>query len=306
MEYVIDYLLHFDQHLTELAALYGGWLYGLLFLIVFAETGLIVTPFLPGDSLLFAAGALAGGGALDLGTLVLLLSAAAIIGDGVNYSIGRAVGPRVFRVPVAPGLLGRLLNRDHLQQAHTFFDRHGGKAIVLARFAPIARTFVPFVAGAASMGYGSFLFYNVLGGVLWVLACAGAGYAFGHVPLVKEHFPAVALGIVGLSFLPVALELARRSRPLQRRHLAGSEARSQDPGGVRRDRRSDGHLRIRRRRGAVPPRDQDGAAYSIAPRRISCRGATHKAPARSGRARPSCSRRRGYACRSRSEEPPQL
>jgi membrane-associated protein len=221
MEYLIDYLLHFDRHLTELAALHGGWLYTLLFLIVFAETGLIVTPFLPGDSLLFAAGALAEGGALDFTTLVLLLSAAAILGDAVNYSIGRAVGPRVFRATAAPGLRGRLLNREHLQRAHEFFERHGGKAIVLARFAPIVRTFVPFVAGAGSMAYGSFLFYNVLGGVLWVLVCAGAGYAFGHVPVAKEHFSVVALSIIGLSLVPMALELFRRSRPLPRGDLAG-------------------------------------------------------------------------------------
>ena len=137
----------------------------------------------------------------------------------MNYSIGRAVGPRVFRAAAAPGIRGRLLNPEHLQRAHEFFERHGGKALVLARFAPIVRTFVPFVAGAGAMAYGSF-FYNVLGGVLWVLVCAGAGDAFGHVPPVKEHFSIVALSIIALSVVPMALELFRRSRPLPHGPLA--------------------------------------------------------------------------------------
>ena len=209
MDVLADYFLHLDQHLAQFVALYGLWIYALLFLIIFAETGLIVTPFLPGDSLLFAAGALAAGGALDIVTLFVLLSIAAIIGDAVNYSAGRYVGPRVFRDVPREGLLGKALNPEHLKRAHEFFERYGGKAIVLARFAPIIRTFVPFVAGAAAMTYAKFAFYNVTGALLWVGICAGAGYAFGNVPIVKDNFTLVALGIIAVSLIPMVLELTR-------------------------------------------------------------------------------------------------
>lgn len=212
METLVDYFLHLDRHLAEFVALYGPWIYALLFVIVFAETGLIVTPFLPGDSLLFAAGALAAAGALDLMFLLVLLSLAAILGDAVNYSTGRFVGPRVFRVDVAQGFWGKALNRQHLHRAHVFFERYGGKAIVLGRFAPIIRTFVPFVAGAVSMTYSKFAFYNVMGGILWVLICAGGGYAFGNVPVVKENFSLVALAIVAISLVPMAVEVIRHRR----------------------------------------------------------------------------------------------
>jgi membrane-associated protein len=212
VEVLVDYFLHLDQHLADFVALYGLWIYLLLFLIVFAETGLVVTPFLPGDSLLFAAGALAAGGALDLVTLLVLLSAAAIIGDAVNYSAGRYIGPRVFRGIPRQGLLGKALNRAHLARAHAFFERHGGKAIVLARFAPIVRTFVPFVAGAAAMTYSTFAFYNVTGALLWVGICTGAGFAFGNVPIVKENFSLVAIGIVAVSLIPMLLEVVRSWR----------------------------------------------------------------------------------------------
>ena len=211
MEMLFDYLLHVDRHLAGFVTAFGPWIYALLFLIVFAETGLIVTPFLPGDSLLFAGGALAAAGLLDLPLLVLLLTAAAILGDAVNYAIGRAVGPRVCGTGGAGGP-SPMLNRAHLERAHLFFERYGGKAIVLGRFVPIVRTFVPFVAGAVSMTYSRFCAYNVAGGIIWVTTCAGAGYAFGHMPLVKDSFSLVAIGIVVVSLLPIVLELVRSGR----------------------------------------------------------------------------------------------
>lgn len=213
MQGLIDLFLHFDVHLAEFVAQYGTLVYGLLFAIVFAETGLVVTPFLPGDSLLFAAGALAATGALDIRLVVLLLAAAAILGNTVNYSVGRIIGPRVFRADPSAGGINRLLNREYLERAHAFFERHGGKAIVLTRFVPIIRTFVPFVAGAGAMRYSTFAIYNVAGGLLWVGACVGAGYAFGHVPVIKNNFTIVALGIVAVSLLPVFVEwLAHRKK----------------------------------------------------------------------------------------------
>jgi membrane-associated protein len=205
----IDFILHLDKHLFSLTATYGGWVYGLLFLIVFAETGLVVTPFLPGDSLLFAAGALCGAGLLDPVIMGTLLIVAAIIGDAVNYSIGRCIGPRVFIATDDSTWIQRALKREHLDRAHAFFERHGGKAIVLARFVPIVRTFVPFVAGAAAMSYPAFAFYNVTGAILWVVSCFGLGYAFGNVPVIKENFWAVALVIIFVSIIPIILELVR-------------------------------------------------------------------------------------------------
>ena len=212
MDILVDYALHLDQHLAALAVQYGVWIYALLFAIVFAETGLVVTPFLPGDSLLFAAGTLAAVGALDLAALLLLLSVAAILGDAVNYAIGRYAGPRVFRAEASPGFWSRALNKEHLARAHEFFEKYGGKAIVLARFAPIVRTFVPFVAGAGAMTYSKFAFYNITGGLLWVGVCTIAGYAFGNVPIVKANFSLVVLAIVVLSLIPMALEIVRHQR----------------------------------------------------------------------------------------------
>jgi membrane-associated protein len=212
LDTLFDLFLHLDRHLAEIVAAYGPWIYALLFLIVFAETGLVVTPFLPGDSLLFATGALAATGTLNIGLIVGLLVTAAILGDAVNYSIGRYVGPRVFHAEDRQSAWHRLLNREHLDRAHMFFERHGGKAIVLARFVPIVRTFVPFVAGAGAMRYTSFAVYNIVGGVLWVVLCVGAGYAFGNVPIVKDNFSLVALGIVAVSLLPVAAEFVRNRR----------------------------------------------------------------------------------------------
>jgi membrane-associated protein len=216
MRELIDLFLHSDVHLKEFVAQYGTLVYALLFAIVFAETGLVVTPFLPGDSLLFAAGALAATGALDVRLVLLLLAAAAILGNTVNYSVGRIIGPRVFRAEDTSGLMHRLLNREYLDRAHAFFDRHGGKAIVLTRFVPIIRTFVPFVAGAGAMRYPTFALYNVLGGVLWVGCCVGAGYAFGNVPIIKDNFSLVALGIVGVSLLPVVVEWLKHKKNGQR------------------------------------------------------------------------------------------
>jgi membrane-associated protein len=216
LQKLIDFFLHVDDHLTELVAEYGAWVYGMLFAIVFAETGLVVTPFLPGDSLLFAAGGLAATGALDIRLVVVLIIVAAIVGDAVNYSVGRYVGPRMFRAEDSSGMLHRLLNRHHLERAHEFFERHGGKAVVLARFVPIVRTFVPFVAGAGAMRYSSFVFYNVSGAILWVAVCVGAGYAFGNVPIIKENFTVVALGIVAVSLIPVVLEYLKYRKKGQR------------------------------------------------------------------------------------------
>jgi len=212
MQQLIDIFLHLDVHLAEFVGRYGVWVYGLLFAIIFAETGLVVTPFLPGDSLLFAAGALAATGALDVRLLFLLLAGAAILGNTVNYSIGRFVGPRVFCGETSH----RLLNRQHLDRAHAFFERYGGMAVVLTRFVPIIRTFVPFVAGAGAMRYATFALYNVAGGVLWVGICLGAGYLFGNVPVVKNNFSLVALGIVAVSMIPMLVEWMKHKRKGQR------------------------------------------------------------------------------------------
>jgi membrane-associated protein len=214
MEALIDFFLHFDRHLKEFVDLYGVWVYAFLFLIIFAETGLVVTPFLPGDSLLFAAGALAANGAFNIWILVPLLIVAAVLGDAVNYAVGNAVGPRVFTSVDRTSFLHRALNRDHLAKAHAFFEKYGGKAIILGRFVPIVRTFVPFVAGAGTMTYSTFGLYNITGGIIWVGICTLAGYAFGNVPVVQENFTLVALGIVFVSLLPILVEYLRhRGQP---------------------------------------------------------------------------------------------
>lgn len=212
MQALVDLFLHLDVHLAEFVARYGVWVYGLLFAIIFAETGLVVTPFLPGDSLLFAAGALAATGAFDVRLLFLLLAFAAVLGNTVNYAIGRFVGPRIFRAEDTTGTWHQLLNRQHLDRAHAFFEKYGGMAVVLTRFVPIIRTFVPFVAGAGAMRYGTFALYNLLGGVLWVGVCIGAGYLFGNIPAVKNNFSLVALGIVAVSLLPMLVEWLKHRR----------------------------------------------------------------------------------------------
>jgi membrane-associated protein len=206
---VIDFLLHFDRHLLELVGAYGAWVYALLFAIVFAETGFVVTPFLPGDSLLFAAGALAATGTLNPWLLAGLLIVAAFAGNAVNYTIGRFVGPRVFSASDSVGISHRLLNRQHLQRAHQFFEQYGGKAVVLSRFVPIVRTFLPFVAGAAQMSAATFGAYNLAGAVGWVVLCVGAGVLFGNVPVVKQNFSLVTIGIVAVSVLPMVVEVVR-------------------------------------------------------------------------------------------------
>ena len=212
MDAFIDLFLHFDRHLAEFVRDYGVWVYGLLFAIIFAETGLVVTPFLPGDSLLFAAGALAAQGAFNIWLLVPLLIVAAVVGDAVNYAVGKAAGPRIFTSTDRTSFLHRALNRDHLAQAHAFFEKYGGKAIILGRFVPIVRTFVPFVAGAGTMTYPTFALYNVVGGIIWVGICTLAGYAFGNVPVIRDNFTFVALGIVAVSLLPIAIEFVRHKR----------------------------------------------------------------------------------------------
>ncbi|RPJ45295.1 MAG: DedA family protein [Betaproteobacteria bacterium] len=204
---LIDIALHLDQHLQALVAAYGAWVYLILFLIVFCETGLVVTPFLPGDSLLFVAGAVAAAGGMNIHLLVLLLIIAAVLGDGVNYSIGHYLGPRVFNSRES-----RWLNPRHLERAHAFYERHGGKTIIIARFVPIIRTYAPFVAGAASMSYRQFALYNVCGAVLWVVSLGYAGYFFGNLPLVKDNLTLVILGIIVLSIMPGLIEYLRHRR----------------------------------------------------------------------------------------------
>ena len=208
MQELLDLFLHLDVLLDDVVARYGVWVYAFLFTIIFAETGLVVTPFLPGDSLLFAAGAIAARGKLEIAALFLLLAGAAILGNTVNYSIGHFVGPRVFRADETHPLL----NRQHLDRAHAFFEKYGGMAVVLTRFVPIIRTFVPFVAGAGAMRYSAFALFNVFGGVLWVGVCLGAGYTFGNVPIVKNNFSLVAIGIVVVSMIPMVVEWLRLKR----------------------------------------------------------------------------------------------
>ena len=208
----IDLLLHVDRYLLDLVSTYGNWAYAILFVIIFVETGLVIWPFLPGDSLLFTAGAIAATGALDVRIVFVLLLAAAVAGDALNYALGRAVGIRVIHLSATDPRWGRWINPAHMARAKEFFEQHGGKAVVLARFVPIVRTFVPFVAGAAEMSYPSFALYNVTGAIAWVGLCLGAGYLFGNVPIVKENFSLVALGIVGVSVLPMLVEFLRHRR----------------------------------------------------------------------------------------------
>lgn len=213
MTHLTDFILHVDRHLAELTAQYGGWVYAILFAIVFCETGLVVTPFLPGDSLLFAAGAIAAVGELDVRLMTALLIAAAILGDTVNYHAGKFLGPRVLR-----GEGSRWLNQRHLARTQAFFERYGSQTIILARFVPIVRTFAPFVAGVGSMRYPRFLAYNVVGGMIWVLLFVAAGYWLGNVPLVKRHFSLVIMAIIVVSVFPVFVEVAR-ARSRTRREL---------------------------------------------------------------------------------------
>ena len=211
IHWFIDFVLHLDAHLIELVSDYGGWTYAILFLIIFCETGLVVTPFLPGDSLLFAVGAVAATGALDPIAVCALLSIAAILGDTVNYAAGHWVGPVVFHREDS-----RWLNKQHLERTHRFYEKYGGKTIILARFVPIVRTFAPFVAGVGRMNFFRFWMFNIVGGIAWVLICVGAGYAFGNVPFVKKHFELVIVAIVVISVMPMAWELWQARRAAKR------------------------------------------------------------------------------------------
>ena len=199
---IVDFALHIDVHLAALIATYGVWTYTILFCIIFAETGLVVAPFFPGDSLLFAAGALAATGALNPWVLAALLTGAAILGDTVNYWIGYRVGPMVFHQATS-----RFFNKHHLERTHAFYEKYGGKTIIIARFMPIVRTFAPFVAGIGKMSYLHFVSYNVIGGILWVAVFVLGGYFFGNLPGVRHNFTLVILAIIILSILPPVIEL---------------------------------------------------------------------------------------------------
>jgi membrane-associated protein len=203
---VIDFFLHLDRHLAEIISHYGAWTYAILALIIFCETGLVVTPLLPGDSLLFAAGTFAALGSLDPKLLNLLLFAAVIAGDNVNYWIGRFIGPRAFTGEM------RFFRREYLDRTRGYFKRHGGKTVILARFIPIVRTFTPFVAGIGAMTYPRFLVYSLAGGALWVSAFLWAGYFFGNLPVVRENFSLVILGIIGMSVIPILFGIVRDRR----------------------------------------------------------------------------------------------
>jgi membrane-associated protein len=207
MPHIIDLFLHLDKHLGELVSSYGTLSYLILFLIVFCETGLVVTPFLPGDSLLFAAGALASTGSFDLPTLFAVLIIAAILGDLVNYQIGKFIGPKAFDAKYQ-----RFFKKEYLLQTQAFFEKHGGKAIIIARFVPIIRTFAPFLAGVGSMPYKQFGLYNIAGALIWVLSICTAGYLFGEIPVVKNNFSLVVIGIIIVSIMPAVIEFIRAKR----------------------------------------------------------------------------------------------
>lgn len=200
----IDIVLHLDKHLEILVQQYGTWIYAILFVIIFCETGLVVLPFLPGDSLLFVAGALAAVGGMDLMTLMLSLSAAALLGNMVNYQIGRYLGPKVFHWPDS-----RFFNKAALEKTHAFYEEHGGKTLIISRFLPLFRTFAPFVAGIGSMEYGRFFLFNLIGGLGWVLSLTLVGYFFGNLPWIKQNLSAVIVGIILISLLPVVIGYLR-------------------------------------------------------------------------------------------------
>ena len=206
MKGIIDFFLHLDRHLAQIVAQYGSWTYAILSAILFCETGLVVTPFLPGDSLLFTAGTLAALGSLDPWLLNLILFLAVLAGDNLNYWIGRFVGPRAFTGEV------RWLRREYLERTRAFFQRHGGRTVVLARFVPIVRTFTPFVAGIGAMTYPRFLAYSIVGGAFWVTLLLWAGYRFGNLPTVREHFSLVILAIIIISVLPMAIAVWKERR----------------------------------------------------------------------------------------------
>lgn len=201
---VIDFILHIDQHLTALSAQYGMWIYAILFLIIFCETGLVATPFLPGDSLLFAAGGIAAVGGMNIHIMVLILLVAAILGDAVNFMIGKYFGAKLFSNPNS-----KIFRRAYLEKTHAFYEKHGGKTIIIARFVPIVRTFAPFVAGMGDMHYGRFIRYNIIGALAWVLLFSYLGYFFANISLVKNNLGLVLGAIIVISILPAVIEIVR-------------------------------------------------------------------------------------------------
>ena len=204
---IIDIFLHLDRHLNEIIAAYGTWTYAILFLIIFAETGLVIAPFLPGDSLLFAAGAFAASESLDPLWLTVLLSTAAIAGDSLNYAIGKYIGPRAFQNSDS-----RIFRKSYLDRTHRFYERYGGRTIIIARFVPIVRTFAPFVAGIGTMSYPRFMSFNVIGGIGWVAILVWAGFWFGNIPFVKRNFSFVVIAIIVISVLPIVFEWIKHIR----------------------------------------------------------------------------------------------
>jgi len=204
---IMDFILHLDKHLSGLIQAYGLWTYGILFFIIFLETGFVVTPFLPGDSLLFAAGSFAAAGAFKLGWLLIILSAAAVLGDTANYWIGHFVGPKVFS-----GERKRFFKKEYLDRTHRFYEKYGAETIIIARFVPIIRTFAPFVAGIGRMSYWKFISYNVVGGIGWVLIFVLGGYFFGNMPIIKENFGLVIIAIIIISVIPAVIEFLRHRR----------------------------------------------------------------------------------------------
>lgn len=204
LQFLIDVFLHLDQHLSAVISQYGAWTYGLLFVVIFIETGLVVTPFLPGDSLLFAAGTFAALGSLNVWLLFLLLAVAAVLGDTVNYWIGHFLGDRAYNI--------KWIKREYLDRTHAFFEKHGGKTIFLARFVPIVRTFAPFVAGIGHMSYSYFFSYNIFGGIAWVALMMFAGYFFGNIPFIRDHFSLAIIVIVLISLVPMGVEALKTRR----------------------------------------------------------------------------------------------
>jgi membrane-associated protein len=207
----IDLIVHLDQHLLELVENYGGWIYAILFLIVFCETGLVVTPFLPGDSLLFVAGTIAGAGSMNVHLLAALLTVAAVIGDSLNYAIGHYLGPKVFKYEES-----WFFRKAYIEKTHAYFEKYGGRTIIIARFVPIVRTYAPFVAGIGRMQYRQFLLYNVVGAVVWVVLLTYAGYFFGNFPVVKDNLSLVILAIIIASISPAIIEVARHKLRAER------------------------------------------------------------------------------------------
>ncbi|HZH97859.1 MAG TPA: DedA family protein [Fimbriimonadaceae bacterium] len=206
---ILDFFLHLDKHLVELINSYGGWIYGILFAIVFCETGLVITPFLPGDSLLFAVGIISArpNSGLNVWLVSLTLVSAALIGDNVNYFLGNKLGRRLFKSETS-----KIFNRKHLDRTHFFFEKYGAKAIIIGRFVPIVRTFGPFVAGMGAMNYSRFIGYSIAAALLWVTVCVGAGYLFGGLPFVRDNFTVALLAMIAVSLIPMIIEVVRHMR----------------------------------------------------------------------------------------------